>query len=1060
MPLKLVRSDSNARLWDACVSRFLDELDGRTGPCTYPSHLWMAHRAQRDLLLEAAEERGLPGWLDPPFSFLSELPVRFAIDRRPIGLLTGRLLVSRLAGRAGRKHGFEGAGGEGTAGRGHMVDRALSELLPEGISPAELARELEALGGDDFTRRRNAWLLETYDAYLAHLDDAGQFDSRSIHTVVATAVARGGLAEALNGAERLHVYGVTSLRGRTRMFEALAAQSACEVVVYLPEAAERDEWSRLAADTEVLGSPANRNGLRVQPVPDAVREAEWVSTRIKRLLVGGGVAATEIAVIARSGRDDTRRIHETLGRMGVPSTARLRSRLHEVPALRALLQLFSAAAEDWAWTGLRAVLGSPYFGRSFDLRALDVLASRARPRGLAEWIEGVRALDGEARSDRGWVLRRAGVSLEMIERATAELERISTAVSDLFQSQSETAWIAATRGLLRGDPLDLRDGVNRAVGDRWDIVRLDQRAVLALDGLLREWGEIVSDSSRTIEVAEWYGRLRRLLESNELAISSPSQGGVQILEAHEAALTPFRHAYVIHANEGVFPPRSGGGLFTEAERVALSAAGLPLSTRDLAFERERRLWLASVGSDRVHVTYRTADASGIPRLASLFVPVHDRTSELARTRRALPERETDPASLVTRTQLVETELTRFLRVRRSGKPAPFATPDPDAVRAAALRAFVEELRGGGLDEEAQRSAAEALAQAAAGFDSNVQPLDATAVFGNQRPLSQRPNAWNGRLRDPMLLEYLERAYSATHEWSASQLEQYGTRPFDFLLDRILRLREIEAVEDEASRLTIGGLVHSILEAFYGARLGRPTQGFDEEAREALTASFDAACAEFEESERQWVGLPHVWAATRDELRDRLFRFVEWEFTRPKAGTPIRVEFSFGRRGEHPAADLSGPGGSGAESPLLLAGRIDRVDRVGESGDSLRIIDYKSGRSAPSPRAFDDGAALQAALYMAVVEAAGLGSAVMGSYRTVRNPGDRAKRSAADIQPSIVLARDISARVRAGLFEAVQARSTDLKDWQPGRDVARSEARIDSGTRFDALAPMPIPGESS
>jgi hypothetical protein len=111
-------------------------------------------------------------------------------------------------------------------------------------------------------------------------------------------------------------------------------------------------------------------------------------------------------------------------------------------------------------------------------------------------------------------------------------------------------------------------------------------------------------------------------------------------------------------------------------------------------------------------------------------------------------------------------------------------------------------------------------------------------------------------------------------------------------------------------------------------------------------------------------------------------------------------------------------------------------------------------------AFEDGAALQAAIYMAAVEAAGLGSAIMGSYRTVRAPADRAKRSAADIETSVALAREIAARVRAGLFEAVQARSTELKDWQPGRDIARSLARIDAGTRFDALAPMPLPGAAA
>ncbi|MDH3735279.1 MAG: PD-(D/E)XK nuclease family protein, partial [Gemmatimonadota bacterium] len=562
---------------------------------------------------------------------------------------------------------------------------------------------------------------------------------------------------------------------------------------------------------------------------------------------------------------------------------------------------------------------------------------------------------------------------------------------------------------------------------------------------------------RPIDVGEWYGRLRRLLESNEIATSSPSHRGVQVLEAHEASLTPFEHAFVIHANEGVFPPRPTGGLLTEAEREALAERGLPIGTRNLAFERERRLWLASVGARDVLISYRTADPSGIPRLASLFVPSHDRSAELARTRRSLPDKRTDPESLVTPAQLLEAEALRFVRVRRSAKRSPFSTPDPDALRAATLRAYAEECRTGGLDEAALRQATEALSEAAVRFDGSSGSLDAAAVFGNQRPLSQRPTPWNGEIRDPLLLSYLRERFSPAHVWSASQLEQYGKRPFDFLLERVLGLREIETAEDEASRLTVGGLVHRILEDFYRGRLGRPSEAFDEEARAALGAAFDDRCARYEKSGSEWVGVPYVWAATRDELRDRLVRFVEWEFTKPASGTPVEVEFVFGRGSERGPLDLSGPGRTDPELPLLLGGRIDRVDRMGDEGAPHRIIDYKSGSGGPSKAAFEDGAALQAPLYMGAVEAAGVGAAATASYRTIRSPADRARRTAADVEPALILAREIARRVRAGLFEAVQARSSDLSPWQPGRDLARTDARIESGTRFDALAPMPLPG---
>jgi len=272
---------------------------------------------------------------------------------------------------------------------------------------------------------------------------------------------------------------------------------------------------------------------------------------------------------------------------------------------------------------------------------------------------------------------------------------------------------------------------------------------------------------------------------------------------------------------------------------------------------------------------------------------------------------------------------------------------------------------------------------------------------------------------------------------------------------VLGLRDIETVEDEASRITIGGLVHAVLETFYRGRLGVRSEDFDA-ARDELETAFETACATFEESEGQWVGLPHVWAATRDELHERLLRFVEWEFSRPKPGMPLEVEFAFGRGSEREPVDLSGPGRNGETLPLLLAGRVDRVDILGEADRVLRVVDYKSGSSgsAPRPAAFDDGAALQAPLYMAALEVLGLGAAGVGVYRTVRAPGDRAKRSAADIEGSLILAREIAARVRRGLFEAVQARSTEITDWQAGRDIVRTMAKIESGTRFDLVSPVP------
>ena len=52
MPLRLIRSDTNAALWTACSESFLDAVGGLSGPSGYPDFLLLTHRVQRDVLLE------------------------------------------------------------------------------------------------------------------------------------------------------------------------------------------------------------------------------------------------------------------------------------------------------------------------------------------------------------------------------------------------------------------------------------------------------------------------------------------------------------------------------------------------------------------------------------------------------------------------------------------------------------------------------------------------------------------------------------------------------------------------------------------------------------------------------------------------------------------------------------------------------------------------------------------------------------------------------------------------------------------------------------------------
>ena len=793
----------------------------------------------------------------------------------------------------------------------------------------------------------------------------------------------------------------------------------------------------------------------VQPTPDAVREVSWIAGRIKQLLAEKEVDPHRVAVVARSGRRDTRLVHDALRAAGVPSTARVRTPLAEIPVLKALLSLFQGEATGWTYRTLRPVLASPYFRLGIDLRAVDWMARRRRIDGLDGWITALEETRGKLAGEDAWKLRREGIYPDRLERDIPKLEGLRDNVADLGAAKTEHDWIDLTLDLLDGERFGARARLCHPVGDRWDIVRLDQRGVLALEGLLQEWQHLV-ESAEMFDAAEWHRRLRRLLQANEIALSTPLQAGVQVLEAHQAALTPFEHCFVMHANDEVFPSSPGhSGVFSEAERRRLRDVGLPLTDREQALRRERTLWRSVTGSRSVTITYRTTDANGLPRLPSLMVPNHDPATELSRTLdpSVRDDGETADGSLapVSLPQQLRREVRQLARLRRGGDDSTYASCDPVMLRHAIVGAFAEELRGGGLDEFVSTER-----QLVAGAGAEAPALSGEAVFGIDRPISERPHAWNGRIRDPAILAALAEQFGEDYPWSASQLQQYTVRPFDFFLRRVMRLDEAAEAEEETTPLTFGSIVHDILERFYREVMDDLPAEFDERAAAVVERIMAEVFQAAEENAEEWLGLPSLWALQREEVRDAIREFLRTDLRHlgKKGERPAFVEreFGFDSEGSEEAITIRGQDVRKRPASLALRGRVDRIDRLGPGDDAqLKVIDYKSG-SLPAAAGYEDGALLQNALYMQAVEELGLGEVGTSVFRSVKKrtmDGTRLNRQR--VESVLRFALSVPGRVRAGLFEAVQARSVALSDWQPGRQVSRTDARISAESRFDVVA---------
>ena len=1017
MPLKLIRAFDTRTLWDTCADRFLDEVGDNPGPSGFTAHLWVTHHNQRDLLLERAAARGVKGWLGPPLTDFRDLHRRFDVHSKAIGVLTRRQLISRVAGRVGKHAGLSDPSHTDGVVRGHMLDALFGELLPEGVDPARLENLLASVGDDAFARRRNEWIVDAYSTYLAELRERELFDMRSSWAVIAARIDEGGLIGALGGATRLYLYGLYMTRSRHRLLTSLAAQGDVDVQLFMLREPEAEEFCELSDEIEDVASVDSLPAF-VQPVPDTQCEVSWIAREVKRLLVDGDLSPHQVAVVARSGREDTGHAYSALRSAGVPSSALIRSRLNEIGALKALLLVFRGVALGWTYRTLRAVLDNAYYKTDIDLRSIDYIATERRVAGLDAWHRQLAGLaERMQRGERStWS---TGLVLERLLQDVERFAALRVVLDPLSSQRCEGDWIELTLALLRDGLFELRHRICEPVAGRWDLVRLDQRGLVRTEDLLREWAAL-DHPNTMLCAADWYGMLERLLKANELSITTPMQKGVQVLEAHDAALTPFRKVFVMHANDGVFPQRAAaGGALSNQERVQLREQGLPLVHRDLALRRERALWRSVTGAGDVQITYRTIDPAGTPLMSSLMVPPHDPSSELQLTRDPWDE----PATAAQANCLAAHSL---FESRTEDSIAPTSE---DLVRHAVLVSVAESHR-----------------------DTGHQSLHP------EHP-AYRPNPWNGELRDPRVLAWLRAHFNEETPWSASALETYARNPFVFLIKRVLLLDEVVEAEEETTPLVLGSVAHDLLERFYSYLRDDVPRSFDRRAEEAFTEAAAEVLGDRDMSD-EWTGVPLLWRQECKEISARVREYLAWElgYLAEKGERPFLIEHDFGGAG---GVLIEGVDVRKQAAGLRLRGRIDRVDLTGtglpgpEGSATSNVLDYKNGKT-PSANDYVDGTVLQAPLYMQALENTGHKVGI-GFYRSLRKARGRYTQHAGKIQRddanydvALQFALSIPGRIRSGMFEPVRSlRAGRWPAYEPDRGIARSAAHLLVGSRFDA-----------
>ncbi|MHB9144227.1 MAG: PD-(D/E)XK nuclease family protein [Symbiobacteriia bacterium] len=742
--------------------------------------------------------------------------------------------------------------------------------------------------------------------------------------------------------------------------------------------------------------PPAPTGLEVLAAQDEAAEARELARLIRQaLLTNPGLAPRDIAVFYRELGPEADLLAQSLQRAGVPCSRRYSLPLAEVPIVRAALRLLQAAADPDRFDGILAAAKTGYL----DLAGLAGFESIARELGAGistrQWLERLDAtlarLRQEEAAARGAAAGRVAGDQDLEQqtwRITRDLRRFGSArrlARDLLRRIGR--WprplpLATAARLTEETLTGLGLGqsalqlLGRAELPADEVAALAARDLAALEGMLEAARSLQAalQAAGLTEVVpnRWLADLEQALGHMELPLATLTQqgpDGVQLLAAPAARRLHFRLVALAGLTDGRFPKRfSPDWLLPDREREALQALGLRLDTRRdlLSAERLHFYQAAACAGERLVLSYPAAAADGSAQLPSPFL------AEVLELFPAgtVPVRGPAPGQLwpagwdqaASPEELQQMVVSQALG--RGGQPA-----GGDSAT-----------RGDSGDSGDSATALLAVLRQSASLSASIWPRVAAQAERN----GIRWGPHDGQFTDPAAQAAVSERYNPERSFSVSQLNAYGTCPFSFYAERVLRLAPPEEAGEEADPLAVGSLYHQILHAFWDGHRGEP---IDAGRRQAYLTEL-AALAETQLQAFEAWGLranQGLWRVKRREIMARLLAFLDWELDLAaglrEAPAPTLLEAGFGMPGLDPASRRE-PVQLGGEDGFLLKGKVDRVDRFEDGG--YIVLDYKTG-GTPKVKDMRAGRDLQVPLYLRAVqqmlgpEAHPLG----GGYQSIR-----------------------------------------------------------------------------
>lgn len=700
-----------------------------------------------------------------------------------------------------------------------------------------------------------------------------------------------------------------AVRQRERLVRmARRAGVPCEIV-YLTHAPDGAlghlERGLFGSDEPYAGETEN---MELYEASTAFTEVEYVASRIRTLVCGGGYRYRDIGVMARNMDVYGPILENVFHRDGIPAYISRRSDILEKPVLTLLLGAVDAVTGGFDYEDMFRYLKTGMAG--ITAAECDLLENY-----VVTWeIRGNMWL-----RDTPWTANPDGYGQEMTDERTARLAEINAIRHRirgpllLLSEGLKTENTAACKAKALYD-FAQRAGVPETLSKKAQELLESGQVQLAEEyaqlwrifcDVLDQFVEILGDSE--LDGEEFARLLRLVLTEYSVGTIPATLDQVKVSDISRNDRHPVKCLFLLGANDHVLPQvDSGGGLLDDEARELLQQRQIPLSdaTFDSLDNELQNIYAAlAQPTERLCVSYPITDLSG-SQLRPSFV--------VGRMRKLFPA----------------------LTVHREDRAYRREMP------ATALELAGEEPDGPLWNYFA----------AAGRYDAVLNGMERARTMGR------------GRLSP----EAVRALYGRSIHMSASRMDRLRSCHFGYFMEYGLRAKERKSAGFEAPE--IGTFIHYLLENVtrdvmdrggYGqvekTELRKLVRHYVDEYVATELPGFDEKSARFR---YLFSRLRHMAYAVIENIAAEL---AESDFR------PMEFELGFGGKdGKLPAISIRE-----GDTDLSVSGKVDRVDGWLHGGKLyLRVVDYKTGRKAFDLSDLRAGLGLQMLLYLFTLEQEG------------------------------------------------------------------------------------------